>query len=246
MREWTERHIRELIKNELKKFGGGGGGGGGGSGNQSCLYAELQHFDLKYEDIYGHPEKENVEDENSNDYNTGDFTSYILDASAGTLERKYFNRFKFQNIGTITDSKTSNIIIPIPNGFDVSDWGDEGYVDFSLGLMYINSYVNFDARRGSDAELTGGTSDICQMLVRPTVRYFKDSPNTVYIRFAVYVINLLNNSISANPPNLFFNSSVDMSGSSDKLSFPFYAVGKPGTAPYDGFLVAKVFRPELY
>lgn len=30
MREWTERHIRELIKNELKKSGGGGGGGGSG------------------------------------------------------------------------------------------------------------------------------------------------------------------------------------------------------------------------
>lgn len=29
MREWTERHIRELIKNELKKYGGGGGGGSG-------------------------------------------------------------------------------------------------------------------------------------------------------------------------------------------------------------------------
>lgn len=28
MREWTERHIRELIKNELKKSGGGGGGSG--------------------------------------------------------------------------------------------------------------------------------------------------------------------------------------------------------------------------
>lgn len=33
MREWTERHIRELIKNEIAKAGaGGGGGGGGGSG----------------------------------------------------------------------------------------------------------------------------------------------------------------------------------------------------------------------
>jgi len=30
MREWTERHIRELIKNEIAKAGGGGGGGGSG------------------------------------------------------------------------------------------------------------------------------------------------------------------------------------------------------------------------
>lgn len=29
MREWTERHIRELIKNEIAKAGGGGGGGSG-------------------------------------------------------------------------------------------------------------------------------------------------------------------------------------------------------------------------
>ena len=243
MREWTERHIRELIKNEIAKAGGGGGGSGG---NQSCLYAELQHFDLGYEDIYGHPEKENVEDETSSDYNDADFTSYTLDVSTGTLERNYYNQVKFTNIGTITDSKTSNIIIPVPNGFDVSDWGDEGYVDFSLGLMSIDLTVNFDARRGTDTEWGGGLIDSCQMLVRPTVRYFKDSPNTVYIRFGVYVINPLTESLSANPPKIFFKSAVDMRDRVNKLSFPFYGKGKPGVAPYDGFIIAKVFRPELY